>query len=123
MLAASDVVVEMQVAAAPAGSPSFTKGGSRPNRAPRTKPADAPPAAYVDPVPLDGPTSTVVRVDPETGGFAWEDAVLLLPHEGLRVAMLRIDRDMPFLARDLDLPVGASRRLSEPRRRRGGRAG
>ena len=110
----ADVVVEM--AAAPAGS-SFTKGGSRPNRAPRTKPADAPPAAYVDPVPLDGPTSTVVRVDPKTGGFAWEDAVLLLPHEGLRVAMLRIDRVMPFLARDLDLPDGASHwrfgRLSE----------
>ena len=60
--------------------------------------------AFVDPVPLRAPLSTAVRADPATGKIPWNEALLLIPHEFIRVEMLRVTRVVQFLARDCALP-------------------
>jgi hypothetical protein len=61
---------------------------------------------YVDPVPLRAPLSTAVQADPATGKIPWNEALMLIPHEFIRVEMLRVTRVVQFLACDCALPPG-----------------
>ena len=57
---------------------------------------------YVDPVPLCEPTTTTVKVDPITGQYSWQDAAILVPHEALRVELLRVARVLPHVEKDVE---------------------
>ena len=67
---------------------------------------------YIDPLPLKIPTSTVVQVTPDKPLFWWNEAIMLIPHEMIRVEMLRVTRTINYLSLDCHLLAGTRWRLS-----------
>ena len=84
MASSKAVAIETSAAAAPYEAPSL--------------------AAFVDPLPLRAPLSTTVQADADTGKIPWHKALMLIPHEFIRVEMLRVTRVIKFLTKDCALP-------------------
>ena len=84
MASSKAVAIETSAAAAPYEAPSL--------------------AAFVDPLPLRAPLSTTVQADADTGKIPWHKALMLIPHEFIRVEMLRVTRVIRFLTKDCALP-------------------